>query len=428
MMRRVLAAFVLLLLTVTGLTPALAQDGTPIGTPVGSPATDQPLDLAAIALWPPDLEAVGLPEFGRSGAAFRTLEQEVAAFAEQEEWAGIDLLTPLQEAGFQRRYLASLIYLQPTDEGTPAARALPGIQVAATVTEYATPEGAAAGFAFLEDETGWEGYEDVPDAVRLGDESELTRWSGVTTDGRNLAYNALDYTFREGNLVGDVIIRDYTTAEPEQAVVEALAGVLQERMAAVRATGGPGLGELVARPIDTAAINDGYTRLAGVSYRNWNQTAEELTGSEAGLQPVIDLYNYQGRLDDNSYYTVYLYRFPDAAAAAAWLADPQLMVNGGGYTDVTEVAGGAAFGEQSRVYSYGFEFGGGTVVRGYSIYAQVGDMVARVEVEAVPEPARAAVEELAAAQVACLEAGGQCEPFVVPNQLVAEETTATPRP
>ena len=438
MFRPLLVVLLALILAPGGIPLAVAQEATPAASPVASPVAGQPLDLAAMALRPSDLDTVGLEGFGVIGSRFFDLELEAAQTAEAREVPVEAILAPLQEAGFQRRYVSNLIRFVGSAAGTPTTAAgAPPVEelvVTSTITEYATARGAAAGFTFLEDETAHpdRDYRDVS-GVRLGEQAELTRWSDVTPPEApvpDLPYQVLNLTFREGNLVGDVIIEDFTNAEPDQALAEALAGVLRERMAAVQATGGPGLGELIARPAAAEGMTgfDGYVRLDGTTLPGPNSTADDLAALEAEYGATTTVYTYQAAIGDNPYLAVFFSRVPDAAAAGTWLAATRgpLPSTTALYVDVVEETGTTTIGESSRVFSYGFDIGGGTVVRGYAVFAQVGDLIARVQVDAIPGVSLAAVEALAAAQVACLTTGAPCPPLAVPDALVVAEAGASP--
>jgi hypothetical protein len=58
-------------------------------------------------------------------------------------------------------------------------------------------------------------------------------------------------------------------------------------------------------------------------------------------------------------------------------------------------------------------------VQGYAAYVAVGSTVAWVLVEGPERPAESVIGELVAAQVACLEADGPCQPINPPPALVA---------
>src|SRR5688572_33219794 len=75
MTRRCLAAIVLL---VASLAPGLALGASSRISPLASPVpVAKPLDLAAMALTPLDLEDVGLTGFGQQSSAFLDLDEQV---------------------------------------------------------------------------------------------------------------------------------------------------------------------------------------------------------------------------------------------------------------------------------------------------------------------------------------------------------------
>ena len=201
--------------------------------------------------------------------------------------------------------------------------------------------------------------------------------------------------------------------------VERLAAALLARIEAVRAGAGAGLEprllrlELAEQP---PAIFDVYDRRGGETFPLYGVDPEDAADREQLYGAATDVYTYEtfvatGRVHDATpYYAVKLYRFPDAASAATWLAGApeQLFADPGSFIDLSEVDEAATIGEESRTVAYGFPVTNVVHTYGYRIYARVGREVARVQLDGEPEVPLPVVEALARAQVACLAGTAVC--------------------
>jgi hypothetical protein len=109
------------------------------------------------------------------------------------------------------------------------------------------------------------------------------------------------------------------------------------------------------------------------------------------------------------------------------LPEPMISYPGATYANVEAVETGASIGEESRTFAFTNQLDAATAVAGYVVFTRVGDLVARIEVDSVPEAPLSAVLTLAEAQAACLAAGA-CETTVaIPDELLAQSArSATP--
>src|SRR5215218_7123065 len=224
MTRGCVAALVLLM---ASLAPGLALAAHSRISPVASPSPVTPtLDLAAMALTPVDLDTIGLTGFGQQTSAFLDLEEQAEQLAlaktvdpDMDEEA---VVSGLAAAGFQRRYQRQLGL--PVHPGAPPSRLR--TFVAPYIIEYASVEGAAAGFTLLETEALEAGaaMTDVPGTRVIGDRSEITRFRRASDNGE--PYRALDLTFQVDNLVAVVTLGEFGDHQPDLATVEALADLL----------------------------------------------------------------------------------------------------------------------------------------------------------------------------------------------------------
>ena len=408
-------------------------------SPVGARAAQEPtgpapvpaaaLDLAAMTLTPADLDAVGLDGFGLERGQRLSLRDEAANAAvarggEPTEAEATAFAAPLRAAGYGERYLAALARADGDDPDRVALR------VVSSVTAYADAAGAAAGFALLEDEAAMPTAADVAGAAPLGDRSELTRDRGTTPD-LGEPFRSLDLTFQTGNLTAGVTVHDNADREPAVATVEALAARLLERIAAVRAGGSAGLAPRALRLADAPAPfpyeHEAYERRDGRTLPFLDETADDRAAREASYGDATDVYTvYQAvpaedaSPDDDPYYVARLLHFGDETAAATFLATaPVALVSDPGfYLTPGPVAGAPSLGDGSATLAYAFAASDVVTTRGFLVFARVGAVVARVQVDGDPEPPLAAVLGLAKAQVACLRAGACPNPALLPPALL----------
>ena len=220
-----------------------------------------------MALTPVDLDDIGLTGFGQQTSAFLDLEEQAEQVAHagavdpgmDEERAAV--VSGLAAAGFQQRYQRQLGL--PAHPGAPPSRLR--TFVAPYVIEYASVEGAAAGFTLLETEALEAGaaMTDVPGTRVIGDRSEITRFRRASDNGE--PYRALDLTFQVDNLVAGVTLGEFGDRQPDLATVEALGELLLDKVRRGQAGSGPGLGNLALRLAgpDIETRSDEYGRLDG---------------------------------------------------------------------------------------------------------------------------------------------------------------------
>ncbi len=380
-----------------------AQDATP------AVAFTRP-DIAAMTLAPGDLPEGG---YGLESGTRLTVTDEAAgvvAYRGGEAVAGpvADVVARLVAAGWQQRYTAALALPAPADPARVDRR------IVTYVTTYANPTGAAAGFGLLEDETAIPTATDVPGGRTIGEQSEITRDTG-TISSAGTPFQSLDLTFRIGSLTAGVLIYDNRNIEPEVAEVEALADALLARMQLTLEPGGPGLGGSAVRldgaPGTIPFHDEAYEMRGDVIVPYAGETPDLLAAREVQYGLATDVYTvYQALVsgdiepDDDPYLVVRLYRFADDSAATNWLAalPDQLRGLPEEYAEITPLVGGLGAGDESVSLGYAFNASDTLVTRGYLIAVRVGPVVARIQIDALPQPPFTAVQALAEAQAVCL--------------------------
>ena len=342
------------------------------------------------------------------------------------------VVSGLNAAGFQRRYQRQL--------GLPSRPGASPSQLRTFVTpyviEYASVEGAAAGFALLETEAADVGMKDVLGTRTIGDRSETTRFRRSTDNGE--LFRALDLTFQIDNLVAGVTLGEFGGREPDLATVESLGELLLVKIRRGQAEGGPGLSNVVLRlegpDIETRA--DEYGRLDGQTLRNYGETPDELVDRAERYGDAVVVYGVGQSIDrgsparsDDTRYGVLLYQFANEQGAAGWLeSGVERAEQSPNIIEAIPVAGTATIGEASEDAGRCLRAERSGTARGYLIETQLGARTAQVQILGIPDVPLAAVEALARAQVACLQAGA-CAGQALPTSLGEPATpVASPGP
>ena len=207
------------------------------------------LDIARVVPYPADFDDL-VPGIGFVDGRFFTLDEDArraAAAAAATAAAGEDSAATmpgvnrgLAEASWLQRYESRLAAPSADDPDRFS------LQFSSFVVEYASPEGAAAAFATLvDDDRGVE-------ASRVGEESALTRFTGVTPD-TGVAYQAARLVYRVGPLLGMIIYADLLNQEPDLALLNTVAQRVAERAAVVAERESVPLGSMGLRLDPSAA-------------------------------------------------------------------------------------------------------------------------------------------------------------------------------
>lgn len=409
------------LVVIAALGAGAARPGDVAGRQVET-GEGETLDLAAMALTPADLDDAGLDGYTTSLAGWQTPEDVVAATA-----AGLELdedeveAALIDDAGLGASYFYDIDLVDPDSE-----EFLASARVRSYLSEHADEDGAEAGFAFREDESGLEGIEDdLEDAETFGDESEVTPFAAETTDGG--AYAGLDLTLRVGRIYGgaQLLVFGEEGDDPEDlelpdlADAEALAEILVEKIEAGLDGDAAGFGlSLLAQRLGaepgSLTYYDQYDYVDGVyaPYLGEVETAEDVA---AGFEDIGATARYTLRqafpadetptLRDLAY-TTQVYAFEDADAAETWVGDALGFLEGDSrYTEI-ETDGAeddlGNLGDASAGATYEYDYGEGPV-EGAVVYLAVGEYGVAMFAEAVPGIGSAALAEVAEAQAECLE-------------------------
>jgi len=432
---------------------AIAQEASPVATPTAS----SQLDLAAMPLRPSDLAALGFPGYGRFfNGYFNSLDQLVEGDAGFLGKPADEIRALYDDIGFIRFYGSAM--------GRPSA---PG--------DHESPPsgGAFVNILELDDASGGDAYLDLfgsagPDTpwvissaeapFALGDRAVLYRNTNHDAEASE-TYDEIIVAFQVDNLIAavgfftfvpDAAASPVATPEADDsgmtsaaATVDALeaAGRRQlERQEAVTAGGAPNLPDLLLRVGDdplaaTADYTEGYRLLDGEIPPYYGDRDDDLSGDPAATAGADAVYELEELFrvgedpgPDDHYLANRLYRFPDAAAATAFLDGREEALATGGTKRATgagpatteDLLPGEAtdLGDQSLAFSFVRDFDGEQFM-GYEVFVRVGSMVATVSLEGPPDQSLELVAEIAAAQADCLAAGACPDAFPVPEAFLS---------
>lgn len=423
---KVRSVLVLVLVLVTapfvGVMSVPAQDATP------APAAIVPtqIDLAAMTLTPSDLEGLGMPGFGLANQS--SLRDAAAEATLQAGGVNIDAaaqLAAFREAGFRYRYVCSLLLpILPLTQ-LPNGLIVAHQRVSTSVTEYQTADGASRGLAMS--------FQDAQSSDRLtrtyGDASLVSRSSGLEAETGN-PYQRLELAFQVDNLVGSVIIVDFTNDEPQVGVAERLAERLLEKMDQGRQQQIAALSPRVLRVaplatwIERGRLRDFYVRVDNASEPMFAEIVAALRSdlatpratpvaatSATGPQFTYMFWTPVGDGDPARIplYVSWLDQYADERQAVAALQAVTTDL-GPGYSDVRELpAAVGSIGYDSRAFSYQYS-AGSQAVRGYVVIARVGNIVIRIQADSPSDIRLDGIKALAVLQAACLQELAACRP------------------
>lgn len=455
----VVAHVVLLLLA--GAPGVQAQDASPAAGRAWVGITP---DLAAMPVTPADLEAIGLPGFGRFfNGFFNDLDMFIEGTAGFYGQPVEETRAVFDGMGLRRMYGSGMGQPSVPGEESPPVRG-----AYANLIEI---ENAAEADAFF-DYIAAAGSEPAAQFVAveapfsLGDRATIVNYASFDPEAGE-RYFEYSLIFRVGDLYVDTglwtivpegsatpaataVTADAALSSPAgtMAELEAIGRRQLERIDAVLAGGSPDLPSLLLRLGDdplaaTADYTEGYRLLEGEVLPYYADSDDDiiadpaaLTGADAAYE-LEELFSRGEEPAPGDYYFLNrLYAFPDEGAAAAFLASRPDALASGGFALVSDAAPEARedllpgeatdLGDESLAFSFVRAFDDGTQASGFEVFVRVGDVVSAVSLEGPPDMPLAQVTEIAAAQAACLEAGACPAALPVPKALLAAPAAATP--
>jgi hypothetical protein len=392
------------------------------------------LDLAAMVLTPLDLEDEGLAGYGVADGESRSPETVAAAYAFQRDLPEDEARDRFADAELRLAYEIRL-----EDRAEPGEEGACDCAHSATVTiyEFADDEGATAGLAIL---TDWEGVGTataIENEATIGDEAVLVRHRGTTPE----PYFALDLAVQVDNLTVVVRLADYTGEDPAIADVVRLAERQIERIQNGPDDGAAGVGDLTLRLGGDGVILgwDYYTVADGQLRRSVRLTpdeaatkAEEL--ADAGLTAEFEISQriaISGLVAEDAYLYSYVTQFETADAATDFLRDElDRAAEDDQFEKFTVLEDLTEYGDEAVAYAQTFHWAAHDVDLVYQTYVlRIDDRLAAIQLIAPVGLPVAVLEDLAAAQTACLEGEGCVNPAPLPadlRALVAATTTSEP--
>lgn len=418
--RRPITVAMLIVLMLFPASVATGQDGNQRAT--NDPG--QPLDLAAMVLVPTDLD---IPGIGIWAGITATIDHLVPFWIEAtgldpDETSEDTVKEQLLRRLWLRQYVSLLIAPVAVDVEEPMI-------IGSEVSEFRSITAADVYFHDLYPVPDW-----TESSQPIGDESVVF---GPERDSDG-SYFTRSVKFRIDNIVAGVTVAKGRSA-PSDSQVESLALTFLDRIEQVKREGGPSLSTQLVRPESNGVTpdsvvphTDNYIRLDGANFSLLSLEEGENRFPEPLYDEAADVYFFDQSLltgdegtSDDVDYTNILLRFPDEAAAKAWLANGQERVAAfGAWAEwkVTPIPSAPTIGEESVTFAIE-----GESRDGHLIYVRVGRVIAQVHILARPgTPVLEGVQELAMAQAACLRAQELCDPVPVPASLVQDTVPATP--
>lgn len=181
--------------------------------------------------------------------------------------------------------------------------------------------------------------------------------------------------------------------------------------------------------------NASYRRLQNEQIADRGQGADEVRVEgefyeDAGVQSVFQTRQWAlipGGSDDFFDLKLALMQFGTIDEANAGLRDwtlSRVESPPTGFVDVRRVLRATEFGDESVTISYGFDRGQAGVTRGYLISVRTGGVLVQLIGDALAGADLAAMEEIAAAAVACATGSDGCAPMELPPILLEGRTDA----
>lgn len=397
-----------LLLLVVGFLGLLGQTGVI----AAQQSTEMPLDLPALVLTPDDLAAAGLPGYGHRNSALHTTPEAMSA-----EFVGGESLTEalivdfLGRAGLQRYYVVWFDLVDP-ETGETVRR------VVSSIHEYDDAGGAAAGIeavAILR--TALDPTATVLATTRpFGDQAQMIlAETAPVVDAPTT--KLLDVQFRFGQRVAGVTIFDYTDQQPEIATVEALAGIMVDKLQNLAAQEQPGLSFRALRLTGAEVATDVYFRRDGAIMPIAGETAEHLRVRELSYGTAPDVYRTFHFLPVDPYPTHDLrvlnlvLGFADEAEAAAYLDTlPDVLAQDPEVGELTVLPDRPGLGDEAITL---MEASTGGDSPETWVVVRDGALVTYV---AAGTDSLAIVDALAAAATSCLQSVEWCPPATISPQ------------
>jgi len=400
----VFAAFMLATLswTLQGIANVEAQDSGVSG-----------IDLAAIAINPLDLAILGVgPSTIREGryldaaAASRLIASSLRKSADASKKITSD----------NDFTLAYTLTLDIPGSGSPNANRV----VSSTIYETDSFEAATSFYRALTDRPD-SSMSLVPNATTFADESQLVTFTSDEESGGIM--RTIRMAFRSGGLVGVVSIGTKDATIDTRQQIESIANQLIQKMAIVTSGSAPGISFQTLRLQNIDPSIAAYTVSGGQAIRVSGETGPEYQNRQQAYSSVKIGYREQMAIPSVTSgiaLTVEISGFDAYDSASSWVyesADRQRIVPG--TSDVAVDASSSTIGDYSIALTYRTE--GGLQAR--QLTAQTGQYTFSIDLVGKQLPPATALQQLAQAQLECLQTTSVCNPISVPAELSPVEPT-----
>jgi outer membrane protein assembly factor BamB len=384
-----------------------------------APRNEPTVDLAAMTLRSSDLDAAGLDPYGeirmlRDGV-WSYLPTGVMTVAEAVDLSAVagasdprldQLYVEIAEAGWQGQYRSVLVPVGAEDDDVVSV-------VISMVGAYDDESSARQAFQLLTDASDIESVTVLDGTAEIGDESTIHQ------DRINIMREPSDritLTFRMDSFIGTVEAADSPFGVE---VIEELGQMMADRIDTVRERDQPGLSSLALR-LDIAAspFIERYDLLDGDVLAQWLETPQERDERMQDYQGRSTIFRLDqsiplaGRqLNETPRYNVTLGQFETEELASEFLTTRSDALGVGTIRNDVEL------GDETLTFPNNYDWLD-EARSGFRLYIRVGSIVASMAIDGIVSPGLETLNELAALQTACLEAGACPDPAPLPAGLV----------
>jgi outer membrane protein assembly factor BamB len=377
------------------------------------------VDLAAMTLRSSDLDAAGLDPYGeirmlRDGV-WSYLPTGVMTVAEAVDLSAVagapdprldQLYVGIAEAGWQGQYRSVLVPVGAEDDDVVSV-------VISMIGAYDDESSARQAFQLLTDASDIESVTLLDGTARIGDESTIHQ--DQITIMREPS-DRITLTFRMESFIGTVEAADSPFGVE---MIEELGQMLADRIDAGRERDQPGLSSLALR-LDIAAspFIERYDLLDGDILAQWLETPQERDERMQEYQGRSAIFRLDQSIplagrqqNETPRYNATLSQFETEELASEFLTTRSAWLGVGTIRNDVE------FGDETLTFPNNYDWLD-EERSGFRIYIQIGSIVASMAIDGIVSPNLETLNELAALQTACLEAGACPDPAPLPAGLL----------
>jgi len=375
------------------------------------------LDLAAIAINPLDLTVMGYSSSMIGDGGYLNAESATTLVAEAYRKPPAAAARIVTGNGIGRGYTLTNDLVATSSRSDE--------RITSTLLQAADQESASSTYQALT-RTTEQGVTIGGGEATVGDASQIVAYS--TEQGAGLVLKTTQITFRSGDLLASVSI---SAQRPSAAVEEQLGLIAPQLLQKIELVRNGGAPRISYRAVTLQDVTPGIAAYVG----NNGQVFQLRGESDASFQTrqqdysgVTITYREEMEIPSNLpgiRVSVEISGFTYVGDATAWVANAvnrQRLVPGTSSVEVDDAV--SPLGDASTTLTY--RTGDGRKAR--QVTAQSGPYTFTITLAGIQSPPGSALQELAVAQLGCLQVDAICGPIPVPAELSPVEPTAAPSP